>query len=130
LKKQVKQLQRRVVDKNTPLQCCCEELKAIYEDRQAAIEQISEHWKEKTHQLVSNYYQSLKVVREDQQRVRESTFEHLEKLREFQQSMVADIVGKTEDMAAYYDKKLRIANNENRKLTKRLIKARNKKKKL
>jgi chromosome segregation and condensation protein ScpB len=57
------------------MQCCCEDLKQVFSDRQVSLEQIGEHWKGKTQLLVGKYYKSLQVVREDQNKLKGSTID-------------------------------------------------------
>lgn len=45
--------------------CCCYEIKQIYEDKTRHFESMAEHWKEKTALLVSKYYKSLSLLRQD-----------------------------------------------------------------
>ena len=53
LNKDKRKLQDRVqyleaTNTRAPMQCCCEDLKRVFEDRASSLEQISDHWKEKT----------------------------------------------------------------------------------
>ena len=41
------------------MQCCCEDLRNLYEQKTQSLEQIAEHWKDKTEMLVGKYYKSL-----------------------------------------------------------------------
>ena len=47
------------------LKCCCKDLLKVNEERLRAVEDIADHWKVRTKQLVGKYYNSLQSVRED-----------------------------------------------------------------
>ena len=64
LKKEKSKLQEKLdeVQKRNnqhPMQCCCEDLRNLYEQKTQSLEQIEEHWKDKTEMLVGKYYKSL-----------------------------------------------------------------------
>ncbi|CDW88330.1 UNKNOWN [Stylonychia lemnae] len=105
------------------LQCCCENLKIIYEDRAQSLEKIADHWKEKTQLLVGKYYKSLQLVREDQLKLRTTTIEAVEQLRSFQEKLVSEIMSRQGEIAVYYEKKVKKLEKENKQLSKRVVKA-------
>ena len=107
------------------MQCCCEDLKNLYEERTSSLEQIAEHWKEKTQLLVGKYYKSLQIVREDQQKLKDTTVIAMEQLREFQEKAVREILQKQMEVQVYYEKKLKRLDQDNKKLTKRIVDKRN-----
>ena len=67
-----------------PLQCCCEEMKHIFEERQSSLEQIGEHWKNKTQILVSKIYKSLQMVREDYDLLKANSCREIQQLQQMQ----------------------------------------------
>eukprot|EP00347_Sterkiella_histriomuscorum_P000152 403376971 len=117
--------QGELVNQGMQLKCCCQELKQIYEDRSFSLEQIADHWKQKTQQLVGKYYKSLQLVREDHLKLRNITLNAVEQLRFFQEKSLGEVLQRQNEVQVYYEKKVKKLELENKKLSKKVVKQRN-----
>ena len=97
-------------------ECCCDELRCIHQEKERNLAQIAETWKEKAYVLASEYQQRVEGVRQENQMLRGKTYESIEKMRQYQDQVIQDILRKQEDMVLSYDRKLRKREKENREL--------------
>eukprot|EP00347_Sterkiella_histriomuscorum_P023812 403333304 len=105
--------------------CCCKDMQSYYETKLAQCDQISDHWKHKTQQLVQKHYKSIQLLREQQEALKTQSSVNLEQLRIFQDQAVHEIIKKQVEVQVYYEKRLKNYERENKQLKKRLIQTRN-----
>ena len=105
--------------------CCCEELRQIHNEKEVKLNQITDTWKNKTYNLAGKYFKTLQTVREEHTKLQLQTYESIDRLRLYQQSVVNQIMAKQDEIVINYEEKLRRAEKENKQLQRRLVQLRN-----
>lgn len=71
--------------------CCCEELRMLFQVKEKRMDDIARAWKSKANELATTYYEALRVMREQQADLKMQTHVQLSQLRNFQECMAAEV---------------------------------------
>lgn len=95
-------------------QCCCNELRLIHDEKELTLIKISDAWKNKTYTLANQFYTNLHGLRQENNQLRATTFDAVDKMREYQHQVVEQILRKQEEMVLNYERKLKSRDKENK----------------
>lgn len=110
---------------NLPLECCCEELKTIFEEKEQKHVQLSNYWKQKTTQLISISQQEIQKLKNKQLQLHDNTHFEVKQMKQYLEAIIQNILKRQEDIVDVYTTKVQQQKKENKELVKRIVNHRN-----
>lgn len=105
--------------------CCCEELKFIFEEKEAKLSQLSNYWRTKTQQLISMSQQDVLKLKNQQQNLHDNANYEIQQMKKYLEAVINNILKKQGDLVTVYNGQIKSQQKENKLLVKRIVQHRN-----
>lgn len=123
----IKQLKKKIALSGIPGQgsCCCDELRTIFEEKEQKLMQLSNYWRAKTQELVSQHQQQVHKLKNQQMNLHQSAHFEIKQMKQYLEAVIKNICKRQDDIVGVYERQVQMQKKENKSLVKRIVSSRN-----